>query len=865
VNGPADTLDAWRRPPGLKGWISTCDHKELGLRFVATALTYFVLAGILAAFMRLQLAQPGNHLLGPDLYDQFFTTHGTAMMFLFAVPVMQGVGLYLVPLMVGTRGVPFPRLLNYGWWLFVFSGLLLFGGLLLRMAPDAGWFMYVPLSGPQYSSGHRTDLWSMVVSLAELSSIIAAIQIVVVVLKQRAPGMSVGRIPLFVWAQFVTAWMILFAMPFVMFGSNLLSMDRMANVGTHFFNAAEGGDTLLWQHMFWFFAHPEVYIVFLPATGFVSSILPTFARRPQAGHTLMVLSLVATAFLGFGVWVHHMFATPLPEQGMALFTASSMLISIPTGIQFFCWLATLWGGRLRLRVPLLFVFGFFVVFLIGGLTGVMLASAAIDSQVHDTYFVVAHLHYVLIGGGLFPLFGAFYFWFPKVRGRMLSETLGRWHFWLFFVGMNTAFFPMHLLGLHGMPRRVYTYPADMGWGGMNLLATSGAVLIALSVLVFLVNVARSSRRGEPAPNDPWGGATLEWTTASPPPPGNFAALPTVASREPAWDVPRPVVVGLVEREVLVTTSHDARPHHRHNHARESIWPFVTALVTYAMFIGLIFHPIWLVLGLAVGTFTVAAWVWPTSEPSPVRHFDEPRPPRTSITEETLDARSLVGSSTDAAETVWWGNTLMLVIETMTVALLVAIYFYLRKNFDVWPPPLPRLDARLDTAPRLALGTINAVLLTLTLIPAIWIDRTAHRRAHRVENAESTRNEALGAPDPSPKGRVTPYLLAVAGVTLAIGIAMIVRYYEFPGLWFSWDDNAYASIAWTMLGAHELYLFMSLVEFSLLLAWVWHWGLTDKFATDTTLATSAWYWTVGVGLLFYAIVYWAPRLMASSVP
>jgi cytochrome c oxidase subunit 1/cytochrome c oxidase subunit I+III len=384
------------------------------------------------------------------------------------------------------------------------------------------------------------------------------------------------------------------------------------------------------------------------------------------------------------------------------------------------------------------------------------------------------------------------------------------------------------------------------------------------VLVFFVNVARSVRRGALAPADPWGGPTLEWSVSSPPPPGNFAALPTVASREPVWDEARPVVVGLVEREVLVTTFQAARPDHRHNHAQESIWSFVTALVTFGTFIGLIFHPVWLPIGLVVGMFTVGAWVWPTSEPSPVRHFDEPRPARTSITQETFDARSLPGASMDSAETVWWSNTLMLLIETMTVALLVAIYFYLRKNFDVWPPPLPRLDSRLDTAPQLGMGTLEVVLLALTLVPAIWIDRTAHRRALRVKNAEQNREERLGAPDPSPPRRFTPYYAALLAMVVCVGVAMIVRYYEFPGLWFSWDDNAYASIAWTMLGVYQLYLFMSLVEFGLLAVWVWRWGLTDKFATDTTLATGAWYWTVGVGFLFYAIVYWAPRLLATGV-
>jgi cytochrome c oxidase subunit I len=617
----------WQRRPGALGWLMSTDHKEIGLRFIVTAFIFFVLGGVLALIMRLQLARPGNHLVGPDTYNQLFTVHGTSMMFLFAVPIMEGFGLYLVPLMVGTRTVAFPRLLNFGYWLFVISGSLLYVSLALNMAPDAGWFAYVPLAGPAFSAGKRIDVWAQMITLVEISTIVGAVEIITTVLKQRAPGMAVHRIPLFVWSQVVTSFMIIFAMPAVQLATTLLGMDRLTHLNTHFFNAAEGGDALLWQHMFWYFGHPEVYIIFLPASGFVSEILATFTRRRTFGYPALVLSLIATAFLGFGVWVHHMFATPLPEMSRNIFSASSMSIVVPGALQIFCWTATLWAGRMHFRTPLLFVLGFLATFVIGGLTGVMLASASMDLQLHDTFFVVAHLHYVLIGGAVFPLFGAFYYWFPKFTGRMLGERLGRWNFALFFIGFNLAFFPMHQLGLAGMPRRVYTYPPEAGWGALNLLATAGAVLLAISVLLFIVNVVRSLKRGAAAGANPWGAGTLEWATASPPPRYNFLNLPTVRGRYPQWEDPdaQPVVIGLstTHREVLVTSAHDAAPESRFHVAEDSPWSVVTAIVVGGTFIGLIFHPMAVVVGIAAGIPVASAWFWPSHEPDPIRHGPAP--------------------------------------------------------------------------------------------------------------------------------------------------------------------------------------------------------------------------------------------------
>jgi cytochrome c oxidase subunit I len=602
----------WRRPSGFVGWLATVDHKEIGRRYIVTALAFLALGGVLSLIMRLQLASPDNNLVGAQRYNELFTMHGTTMMFLFAVPVMEGVSVYVIPLMLGTRATAFPRLNAFSYYMYLFGGLLLWGAFALNIAPDVGWFAYTPLSGPQFSPGKRADIWAQMVTFTEVSALAAAVVLIATILKTRAPGMTLARMPLYVWAMLVVAVMIVFSMPSIALASSFLISDRL--VGTQFYNSWEHGDALLWQHLFWFFGHPEVYIIFLPATGFVSTIVETFCRRPVFAYPVVVLSLVSTGILSFGLWVHHMFATGLPRVGYSFYTAASMSVAIPTGLQIFCWLATMWDGRPRFQVPMLYVVGFIVTFVIGGLSGVIIAAVPLDLQLHDTYFIVAHFHYVLIGGAVFPLLGALTYWFPKMTGRMMSETLGKISFWLIFLGFQLAFFPMHFAGLLGMPRRVYTYPAGLGLELPNLLSTIGAFVVATAVLLFVINAVESLFRGAIASDNPWDAAGLEWATSSPPPTYNFEHIPVVESRTPLWDAAGelPVVTGLRvdEKELLLTTVVAAIPDLREPVPQPSVWPFISAIATAVLFIASIFSP-WAVLFGAVPVgIALTAWFWP---------------------------------------------------------------------------------------------------------------------------------------------------------------------------------------------------------------------------------------------------------------
>jgi cytochrome c oxidase subunit I+III len=613
---------SWGQPAGFWGWFKNVHHTAIGVRYMVTSFIFFLLGGILAGIIRWQLARPENGAVGPDVYNQVFTVHGSTMIFLFAVPMMfQGFGVYLVPLICGARNIAFPRLNAFSYYIYVVGGLLLWGGLLLNAGADAGWFAYVPLSGPEFTPGKRTDIWAQMITFTEVSALAVAICIATTILRHRAPGMTLNRMPIILWEKLTIAISVIFAMPAVMVVSSMLLMDRTVN--TQFFNPSVGGDVLLYQHLFWFFGHPEVYIIFLPGTAIISTLVPVFSRRHIFGYVAIVTSVVATAFIGFGVWVHHMFTTGLPEMSESFFTAASLMIVIPTATQFYCWMATIWHGRLQFKLPMLWVFGFFFVFMIGGLSGVMLASIPVDWQVHDTFFLVAHFHYVLIGGALFPMFAGLYYWIPKITGRMMDDRLGKIHFWLFFIGFNITFFTMHFLGLRGMPRRVYTYTPEMGWGGLNMLSSSGVLFMTAGVLVFLFNFFRSKRYGKLAGPDPWGAGTLEWGTSSPPPVYNFLELPTVNGREALWDAEpnQPIVTGVREDipEMLVTNSLDSEPQYKEEMPGPSIWPFLTAIAVSIAFIWSIFSPWGIAYGAIPVMITLIGWLWPRGHsPTPKR-------------------------------------------------------------------------------------------------------------------------------------------------------------------------------------------------------------------------------------------------------
>ncbi len=518
---------------GLLSWVMTVDHKRIGIMYLVTATAFFVAGGLLALLMRTQLAQPNGTVLSNAAYNEIFTMHGTTMIFLAIMPLGAGFGNYFVPLMIGARDMAFPKLNALSYWLYLFGGLFLFSSFLFGGAPDAGWFSYAPLTEKLYSINHGMDYWGLSVLILGTATTIGSINFVVTTIQMRAPGMSFTRMPMFVWMTFVTSVIAIFALPSLTTATLLLLLDRL--VGTHFYNVSAGGSALLWQHLFWFFGHPEVYIMILPAMGLISEVIPVFSRKPLFGFMTVVYSGIAIGILGFTVWAHHMFATGMAIGALLFFSANSFIIGVPTGVKIFSWLATMWGGKLTFKTPLLFAIGFVALFTIGGLDGVHMAVLPVDWQITDTYYVVSHIHYVLFGGAIFGLFSAMYYWFPKMSGRRLSETLGKWQFWLMFIGMNLTFFPMHVLGLLGMPRRIYTYADNLGWGIWNLIETVGAYLIALGILFFLINFFRTMASAPTNEPDPWDAFTLEWKASSPPAPYNFAEIPSVRSRRPLWD------------------------------------------------------------------------------------------------------------------------------------------------------------------------------------------------------------------------------------------------------------------------------------------------------------------------------------------
>ena len=678
---------AWRRPSGWRA-LTAVNNTRIGRLYLATAFGFFLFAGALALAMRLQLAVPGNDLLGPGTYNQFFTMHGTVMMFLFAIPMVEAIAVFLLPGMLGARDLPFPRLSAYAYWAYAFGGAGFIATLAFGLAPDGGWFMYPPLTGKEYSPGLNADFWLLGIGFIEISAIAGAIELVIGILFTRTPGMTLARIPVFAWSMLVVAAMVVFAFPPLIAGTALLELERAYD--WPFFVAARGGDPVLWQHLFWFFGHPEVYIIFLPAAGMVSSMLPALVQTPLVARRAVVLSLVAVGAMSFALWMHHMFTAGLGQLETMLVSAASMAIAIPTAVQVFAWIATLWRGRVQLNAPTLFVLGFLLVFALGGLTGVMVAAVPFDWQAHDSYFIVAHLHYVLVGGLVFPMFAGAYFWMPLFNGHRMSERWARWVFGLVFAGTNLAFFPMHATGMLGMPRRIYTYGSETGWAGLNTASTIGALLLAGGVGLFLVDLVRTLRRPERAHGNPWRSSSLEWL---PQEEYGTRSQPEVRSAEPLWR--QPMLAPEVEagmhwlpgsatgmRETLVTGWRDARPRHLLVLPGDSWLPFLCAFGTAGFFLLMTVQQAvaaWLCGALAVGT--LVAWLW---------RADRPLALSSALVAEGV---MLPIGARRAASHSWWATWVLVVVDLAIFASLAFTLVHTAMRLEVCPPPGAQLPGQ----------------------------------------------------------------------------------------------------------------------------------------------------------------------------
>jgi cytochrome c oxidase subunit 1/cytochrome c oxidase subunit I+III len=602
----------WVERPGVLGWLTTVDHKRIGLLYFWTTLVLFAAGGTEAILMRTQLAKADEHVIGPKGFDQLLTMHGVTMIFFFIIPMTTGAfGNYLVPLMIGARDMAFPRLNALSFWLFLGSGLFIYSSFLFGAAPDAGWFNYVPLALKEYSPGRNIDFYALGLIFSSISTTIGAINLIVTIFKLRAPGMSWNRMPLFCFAMLATALSLIFALPALT--ADLIFLELQRKLGFHFFDAAHGGSPLLWQHLFWIFGHPEVYIIVLPAFGIATSIIPTFARHKMVAFPLVAMAELLVAFIGFGVWAHHMFATGIASTTLVFFAAASMLVVIPSTIQIYAWLMTVNIGTPAFKAPLLFIGGFILFFVVGGLSGIMFAAIPIDQATTDTYFVVAHFHFIIFGAAVFPLLGGIYYWFPKVTGRMYDERLAVASFVLTFVGTAVTFFPMHIVGLLGMTRRVYTYNSGLGWDAYNLVETIGGFVIAAGLVLILFNVVRSARRGALCGPDPFNGGTLEWTIPSPPPAYNFAVIPKVTSAYPNWDDRGGTLVLDQGRQTPASTVNDAYLSEVLEMPSESAWPIVVALAVTVTF-ALLLTSHWIAAGGFLGLAALALFGWHAHEP-----------------------------------------------------------------------------------------------------------------------------------------------------------------------------------------------------------------------------------------------------------
>ncbi|WP_244851159.1 cytochrome c oxidase subunit I [Caballeronia sp. SL2Y3] len=827
-------LDLWEGESGWRGFITTVDHKKIGLRYIVTAFVFLLLGGVEALIMRLQLARPNETLVTPGQFAELFTMHGITMIFLYALPVLSGFANFLWPLMLGSRDMAFPRLNALSYWVFLFAGIFLYCSFPLGEAPNAGWFNYVPLASLEYSRGINIDVYSLGMVLLGISTTVGAVNFVVTLFRMRAVGMSVDRLPIIVWGTLTTSFANLFAVPSVSLAFFLLWMDR--NIGTHFFDVASDGRPLLWQHLFWMFAHPWVYVVVLPAMGIVSDALPTFCRRPLVGYAAVAMSTVATMIIGFEVWIHHMFATGIPPLALAFFGAASVLITIPSAVAVFAWIATIWTGRPVFSVPFLYFASFVLMFVIGGVSGVMTAAVPLDWQLTDTYFVVAHLHYVLLGINVFPVFGGITYWFPKFTGRLMSERWGKIAFWIILVGFNVGFFPMHISGLLGMPRRIYTYPEGMGWDTSNLITTIGSFIFAIGVGIFLINALVSAKRGKKAPQNPWDAPGLEWSTDSPPAAYNFAVLPIVESRHPMWEdrlQPKGRQSSL-ESGYLLHQGREALGVHPFNGKPDAIlkmpedaWsPFLLALFAALCFAALLLRSPWFTGLMVAGCgATLVAWMWPR------RSLGQREPP---TPEETIPAQTakkndvLPVGSTGEHSGGWWGVLALVATEASLFGYLIFCYFYSQSQTTLpWPP---------EGMPKIGSGAMSTGVLVISSVLAWMSERTLK------------------------KGRRWPAFAWMLGA-IALGCVFsgmqLKEWHDHP---YGITAHLYGSLYFTITGFHMAHVMVGIVILVLLAVWIALGYFDEERNAPMRIGGLYWHFVDVVWLFIFTSLYVTPFWM-----